>query len=54
VWSLLKGDLGNVAFRAVDDLAALVRNRLKRIHDQPDLLTGCLAQTGLTLEPQPP
>lgn len=54
VWSLLKRGLGNIAFSNIDDLATLVRNRLKRIQYRPELLTGCLTQTGLTLDPQPP
>jgi putative transposase len=47
VWSLLKRSLGNIAVRNVDDLATLVRNWLKRIQYRPELLTGCLTQTGL-------
>jgi hypothetical protein len=35
-------------------LAAIVRNRLKRIQYRPALIGGFLAQTGLTLEPGPP
>ncbi len=38
----------------VDHLAAIVRNRLKRIQYRPHLLTGFLAQTGLTFDPEPP
>jgi DNA-binding GntR family transcriptional regulator len=34
--------------------AAIVRNRLKRIQYRPELINGFLAQTGLTLEPEPP
>jgi hypothetical protein len=29
-------------------------NRLKRIQYRPELITGFLAQTGLSLEPEPP
>jgi len=32
----------------------LVKNRLKRIQHRPALLNGFLAQTGLSLEPEPP
>jgi hypothetical protein len=35
-------------------LAAVVRNRLKRIQYRPVLIDGFLGQTGLSLEPQPP
>jgi putative transposase len=54
VWSHLKGSLGNLAAATVDQLAAIVRSRLKRIQYRPDLLAGFLAQTGLTLDPEPP
>jgi hypothetical protein len=36
------------------ELAAIVKNRLKRIQYRPALIEGFLAQTGLTLEPEPP
>jgi hypothetical protein len=37
----------------VERLAAIVKNRLKRIQYRAALIDGFLAQTGLTLEPQP-
>ena len=40
--------------RNVDQLTAVIKNRLKRIQYRPALIDGFLAQTGLTLEPQPP
>jgi len=49
-----KNGLGNLAARNVDQLAAVVRNGLKRIQYRPALISGFLAQTGLTLEPEPP
>jgi putative transposase len=36
------------------ELAAIVKNRLKSIQYRPALIDGFLAQTGLTLEPNPP
>jgi DDE superfamily endonuclease len=54
VWANMKNGLGNLAARNVDQLAAVVRNRLKRIQYRPELIGGFLAQTGLTLEPGPP
>jgi transposase len=54
VWANMKNGLGNLAARNVDQLAAVVRNRLKRIQYRPELISGFLAQTGLTLEPAPP
>jgi hypothetical protein len=50
----LKNGPGNLAARDVDQLAAAVRNRLKRIQYRPALIGGFLAQTGLSLEPEPP
>jgi hypothetical protein len=54
VWSHVKRSLGNLAVAGVDHLAAIVRNRLKRIQYRPDLLASFVTHTGLTLEPQPP
>jgi hypothetical protein len=53
-WANMKNGLGNLAARNVDQLAAIVRNRLKRIQYRPALIDGFLGQTGLTLEPEPP
>jgi hypothetical protein len=50
----MKNGLGNLAARDVDELAAIVKNRLKPIRYRPALIGGLLAQTGLTLEPGPP
>jgi hypothetical protein len=49
----MKNGLGNLAARDVDQLAAIIKNRLKRIQYQPELIDGFLAQTGLTLQPGP-
>jgi len=54
VWSHVKRSLGNLAAAGIDHLAAVVRNRLKRLQYRPELLDGFLAHTGLTLDPQPP
>ena len=53
-WANMKNGLGNLAARDVDQLAAIIRNCLERIQYRPALIDGFLAQTGLTLEPQPP
>jgi putative transposase len=50
----MKNGLGNLAARNVDQLAKIVRNRRKRIQYRPARINGFLAQTGLTLEPEPP
>ncbi|GAA1767560.1 transposase [Luedemannella helvata] len=52
VWSHVKRSLGNLAATGVDHLAAIVRNRRKRIQYRPDLLASFVAQTGLTLDPE--
>src|SRR4051794_32719679 len=51
VWSHLKRSIGNLAVRGVDQLLAIVKNRLKQIQYRPDLIDAFLAHTGLTLEP---
>jgi putative transposase len=50
----MKASLGNLAVRDVDQLAAVMKNRLKTIQYRPALIEAFLAQTGLTFEPQPP
>ncbi|MGC5033970.1 hypothetical protein, partial [Micromonospora sp. DT229] len=48
----LKRSIGNLAVTdGVDNLLAIIKNRLKRIQYRPDLLDGFLAHTGLALEP---
>ena len=54
VWANMKNGLGNLAARDVDQLAVIIRNRLKRIQSRPALIEAFLAQTGLTLELRPP
>jgi transposase len=53
-WSSMKSSLGNLATCTIDQLAAIIGNRLGRIQRQPALITALLGQTGLTLESQPP
>ena len=50
-WANMKNGLGNLAASDVDQLAAIVKNRLKSIQYRPALIDGFLAQTGLILEP---
>jgi hypothetical protein len=40
VWANMKNGLGNLAARNVDQLAAVVRNRLKRIQYRPAVISG--------------
>jgi putative transposase len=53
-WANMKNGLGNLAAHDVDQLTAIVKNRLKSIQYRPALIDAFLAQTGLTLEPEPP
>ena len=54
-WANMKNSLGNLSACATpDQLAAIMKNRLKRIQYRPALIGGFLAQTGLSLEPEPP
>ena len=53
-WANMKNSLGNLAVADLDQLTAIIKNRLKTIQYRPALINGFLAQTGLTLEPEPP
>jgi putative transposase len=53
-WANMKNGLGNLAAADVDQLTAIIKNRLKSIQYRPGLIEAFLAQTGLTLEPQSP
>jgi putative transposase len=53
-WSVMKNGLGNLAAGTTDQLAAAMRHQLDRIQRQHSLITGFLAQTGLTMEYEPP
>jgi transposase len=52
VWSHLKRGLGNLAPCTLDDLAAVIRSRLKQMQYRPDLLDAFLAHTGLITNPR--
>jgi hypothetical protein len=41
----------NFAAADVDGLARIIKRKLKKIQYRPHLVDGCLAGTGLTLEP---
>jgi DDE superfamily endonuclease len=51
VWSQVKRGLGNLLVWGLDELVAVVKNRLKRVQYRPSLLDAFLAHTGLDLEP---
>jgi transposase len=49
VWSNLKRSLANLTKQGIDQLAALIKARLKPMQYRPGLLDGFLARTGLDL-----
>ncbi|MEW1914570.1 transposase [Kitasatospora sp. NPDC085895] len=50
IWSLVKRDIGNLAAANLTQITRAVKRRLKRIQYRPDLVDGCLTQTGLTMD----
>jgi putative transposase len=48
VWSHLKRGLGNLAPCTLDELAAIIRSRLKQLQYRPDLLNAFLATVLIT------
>lgn len=54
LWSHVKRGLGNLAACTIDQLAAIVRTRLKSIQYRPGLIDGFIAETGLVIAPRPP
>jgi len=52
IWSVLKrGVLANLAVASFGHLVQVIRHGLKKIQYQPGLIEGCLAGTGLALDP---
>jgi Transposase and inactivated derivatives len=51
VWAHLKKSLANLVRRTVDQLARLVKTRLKRMQYRCGLIAGFIAKTGLDLRP---
>lgn len=47
VWSNLRTKLFNFTACSIDELTALVKNRLKPMQYRPGLLNGFIAETGL-------
>jgi transposase len=54
IWSLLRRRLADFAAADLAHLTRVVKRHLKKIGYRPDLIDGCLAQTGLIIEAQPP
>ncbi|SFK42935.1 putative transposase [Amycolatopsis sacchari] len=48
-----KNGLSNLAVQGLNELAAVVKNRLKRIQYRPVPIDGFLAQSGLLLKSRP-
>jgi transposase len=51
VWSLLKRSIVNFVATDLGGLVRIVKRRLKKIQFRPHLIDGCLAETGLIVEP---
>ncbi len=55
IWSCLRrGPLANVAFTSFAHRLQAIKHGLNKIRYQPGLIEGCLAGTGLILEPDQP
>jgi len=50
VWSLLKRAIANFVAADLHGLVRIVKRKLKKIQFRPDLIDGCLTETGLTIE----
>uniref|UniRef100_A0AAU1I893 Transposase n=1 Tax=Streptomyces sp. NBC_00180 TaxID=2903632 RepID=A0AAU1I893_9ACTN len=51
VWSLLKRSIANFVAADLGGLVRIVKRKLKKIQYRPDLINGCLTETGLVIEP---
>ena len=51
IWSLLKRSMVNFAAADLDGLVRIVKRKLKKIQYRPHLIDGCLAGTGLKIDP---
>jgi transposase len=51
IWSLLKRSVANFAAADLDGLVRILKRKLKKIQYRSHLIDGCLAATGLTIEP---
>jgi hypothetical protein len=58
IWSLLRrGPMANTAFSDPDHLTRTLRRGLAHLQRHPELIDGCLTETGLTItshQPNPP
>jgi transposase len=51
IWSLLKRSMANFAAADQAGLVRIIKRKLKKIQYRPHLIDGCLAATGLKIEP---
>ena len=51
IWSLLKRSMANFAAADQAGLVRIIKRKLKKIQYRPHLIDGCLAATGLRIEP---
>jgi transposase len=51
IWPLLKRSMANFAAADLDGLIRIIKRKLKKIQYRPHLIDGCLAGTGLIIEP---
>ena len=51
IWSLLKRSIANFAAADLHGLVRIIKRKLKKIQCRPHLIDGCLAGTGLIIEP---
>ena len=51
IWSLLKRSMANFAAADLDGQVRIVKRRLNKLQYRPHLINGCLADTGLSIEP---
>ena len=51
IWSLRKRSMANFAAANLDGLVRIIKRKLKKIQYRPHLIDGCLAGTGLKIEP---
>ncbi|MFD1547769.1 transposase [Nonomuraea guangzhouensis] len=51
VWAHLKRSLANLAKKTPNELARLIKTRLKKMQYRPQLISGFIAKTGLDLKP---
>ncbi len=51
IWSLLKRSMANFAAADQASMVRIIKRKLKKIQYRPHLINGCLAATGLQIEP---